>query len=139
MLLDLKRRAQPRGEQICRSRIENVIDRDFIHGAACEQPCDVFPLTARHTFQGEDRGAVADLLHTWIEEIVAQLGQKKAVANAVKKALGRWHWSKLREWLTLVRRWLIATIYSNHAFGPSNQKMCLSWFFDPAIDWRLSR
>ena len=89
MLLNLKRRAQPRGEQIYRCRIENVIDHDFIDGAACEQPYDVFPLTARHTFQGEDRGAIANLLHIWIAEIVAQLGQKKAVAIAVKNVSGR--------------------------------------------------
>ena len=84
MPLNLKRRAQQRGEQICRSRIENIIDRDFIDGAACEHPCDVFPLTVRHTFQGEDRGAIANLLHIWMAEIVALLGQKKAVAIAVK-------------------------------------------------------
>ena len=64
-------------------------------------------------------------------EIVALLGQKKAVAIAVKNVSGRRRWSKLREWLNPVCRWLIATIYSNYAFGCLIQKCVSAGFSIP--------
>jgi len=47
------------------------------------------PADCRHPFQGEDCGAIANLLHIWMAEIVALFGQKKAVAIAVKNISGR--------------------------------------------------
>jgi hypothetical protein len=43
----------------------------------------------------------------------------------------RGDWSKLREWLNPVCRWLIATIYSNYAFGCLIQKCVSAGFSIP--------
>jgi exodeoxyribonuclease V alpha subunit len=48
-----------------------------------------------------------NLLYTAVtrgKQLVILLGQKKAVAIAVKNVSGRRRWSKLREWLSPIRR-----------------------------------
>ena len=78
-----------------------------------EFPAVVIPVTTQHYMMLQ-----RNLLYTGVtrgKRLVILLGQKKAVAIAVKNVSGRRRWSKLREWLKS------------------------RWFFDPAIDWRLSR
>jgi len=77
-----------------------------------EFPAVVIPVTTQHYMMLQ-----RNLLYTGVtrgKRLVILLGQKKAVAIAVKNVSGRRRWSKLREWLS-------------------------RWFFDTAIDWRLSR
>jgi exodeoxyribonuclease V alpha subunit len=75
-----------------------------------EFPAVVIPVTTQHYMMLQRKSA----LHRG-QRLVILLGQKKAVAIAVKNVSGRRRWSKLREWL-----------------NPAG-------FFDPPIDWRLSR
>ena len=65
-----------------------------------EYPAVVIPVTTQHYMMLQ-----RNLLYTGVtrgKRLVILLGQKKAVAIAVKNVSGRRRWSKLREWLTPV-------------------------------------
>ena len=65
-----------------------------------EYPAVVIPVTTQHYMMLQ-----RNLLYTGVtrgKQLVILLGQKKAVAIAVKNVSGRRRWSKLREWLNLV-------------------------------------
>jgi ATP-dependent exoDNAse (exonuclease V) alpha subunit len=62
-----------------------------------EYPAVVIPVTTQHYLMLQ-----RNLLYTGVtrgKRLVILLGQKKAVAIAVKNVSGRRRWSKLREWL----------------------------------------
>ena len=62
-----------------------------------EFPAVVIPVTTQHYMMLQ-----RNLLYTGVtrgKRLVILLGQKKAVAIAVKNVSGRRRWSKLREWL----------------------------------------
>ncbi len=62
-----------------------------------EYPAVVIPVTTQHYMMLQ-----RNLLYTGVtrgKRLVVLLGQKKAVAIAVKNVSGRRRWSKLREWL----------------------------------------
>ena len=64
-----------------------------------EYPAVVIPVTTQHYMMLQ-----RNLLYTGVtrgKRLVILLGQKKAVAIAVKNVSGRRRWSKLREWLRL--------------------------------------
>ena len=63
-------------------------------------PAVVIPVTTQHYMMLQ-----RNLLYTGVtrgKQLVILLGQKKAVAIAVKNVSGRRRWSKLREWLNPV-------------------------------------
>jgi exodeoxyribonuclease V alpha subunit len=63
----------------------------------CEYPVVVIPVMTQH-FTMLQR----NLLYTGVtrgKRLVVLVGQKKAVAIAVRNVSGRHRWSKLREWL----------------------------------------
>ena len=63
-----------------------------------EYPAVVIPITMQHYMMLQ-----RNLLYTGVtrgKRLVILLGQKKAVAIAVKNVSGRRRWSKLREWLS---------------------------------------
>jgi ATP-dependent exoDNAse (exonuclease V) alpha subunit len=65
-----------------------------------EYPAVAIPVTMQHYMMLQ-----RNLLYTGVtrgKQLVILLGQKKAVAIAVKNVSGRRRWSKLREWLSLV-------------------------------------
>jgi exodeoxyribonuclease V alpha subunit len=65
-----------------------------------EFPAVVIPVTTQHYMMLQ-----RNLLYTGVtrgKRLVILLGQKKAVAIAVKNVSGRRRWSKLREWLNPV-------------------------------------
>ena len=65
-----------------------------------EYPAVVIPVTTQHYMMLQ-----RNLLYTGVtrgKQLVILLGQKKAVAIAVKNVSGRRRWSKLREWLNTV-------------------------------------
>jgi exodeoxyribonuclease V alpha subunit len=64
-----------------------------------EYPAVVIPVTTQHYMMLK-----RNLLYTGVtrgKRLVILLGQKKAVAIAVKHVSGRRRWPKLREWLRL--------------------------------------
>ena len=68
-----------------------------------EYPAVVIPLTTQHYMMLQ-----RNLLYTGVTRgkcLVILLGQKKAVAIAVKNVSGRRRWSKLREWMNPVCHW----------------------------------
>ena len=67
-----------------------------------EYPVVVIPVLTQHYAMLQ-----RNLLYTGVtrgRRLVMLLGQKKAVAMAVKNTSGRWRWSKLREWLAPAAR-----------------------------------
>ncbi len=70
-----------------------------IHKAqGSEYPAVVIPLTTQHYAM-----LARNLLYTGVtrgKRLVVLVGQRRALAIAVKNANGRRRWSKLREWLT---------------------------------------
>jgi exodeoxyribonuclease V alpha subunit len=64
-----------------------------------EYPAVVIPVMTQHYAMLQ-----RNLLYTGItrgKKLVVLVGQKKAVAIAVRNVSGRWRWSKLAEWLQL--------------------------------------
>ncbi len=59
------------------------------HGTICWEGIRLIPGVGLHAFVLDDRG----------KRLVVLVGQKKAVAIAVKNVSGRRRWSKLNEWL----------------------------------------
>jgi exodeoxyribonuclease V alpha subunit len=65
-----------------------------------EYPAVVIPVMTQHYIMLQ-----RNLLYTGVtrgKRLVVLVGQKKAVANAVRSVSGRRRWSKLREWLQSV-------------------------------------
>jgi hypothetical protein len=97
-----------------------------------EYPAVVVPVTTPHYMMLQRK-----LLYTGVtrgKRLVILLGQKKAVAIAIKNVSGRRRWSKLREWLNPVWRGPITTNYSNHASGRPIWKYLSAGF---SIPWSI--
>jgi exodeoxyribonuclease V alpha subunit len=73
-----------------------------IHKArGSEYPVVVIPLTTQHYAM-----LARNLLYTWVtrgKRLVVLVGQRKALAMALRNAGARRRWSKLREWLSITR------------------------------------
>jgi exodeoxyribonuclease V alpha subunit len=73
-----------------------------IHEAqGSEYPVVVIPLTTQHYAM-----LARNLLYTWVtrgKRLVVLVGQRKALAMALRNAGARRRWSKLREWLSITR------------------------------------
>ena len=94
-----------RGGRFCRNTQDTLVPADAatIHKSqGSVYPAVVIPALMQH-FTMLQR----NLLYTGVtrgKKLVVLVGQKKAVAMAVRNVSGRRRWSKLNEWLAPVRR-----------------------------------